>query len=47
MKSIVGMGIRRQFLWIVMAAGLVTMWAAGSPAMAIGVIQDCMRSIGY
>lgn len=39
--------MRRQFRWIVLVAGLVTMWAVGSPAMAIGYLSGVLQKPAY
>ncbi|MCK1393667.1 Ivy family c-type lysozyme inhibitor [Bradyrhizobium sp. 1] len=39
--------MRRQFRWIVMAAALVTMWVACSPAMAIGYLSGVLQKPAY
>lgn len=39
--------MRRQFRWIVMAAGLLTMWAVCPPAMAIGYLSGVLQKPDY
>jgi Inhibitor of vertebrate lysozyme (Ivy) len=39
--------MRRQFRWIVMAAGLVTAWVAFSPAMASGYLSGVLQKPAY
>jgi hypothetical protein len=39
--------MRRQFRWIAMAAGLVTMWAVCSPAMATGYLSGALQKPAY
>jgi len=39
--------MRRQFRWIVMAAGLATMLAASPPAMAIGYLSGVLQKPAY